>query len=180
MKEITIYGRGGQGAVTAAELLAIAAFYDGKKSQAFPSFGVERRGAPVEAFVRFDDKPIIIRTGIEKPDYVIVLDASLINSLDVTKGMKKGGIVIINTKKERKLNGFKTYCTDASSTAIEIFKRDIVNTAMAAAFSFFTKEVSKESITKAVEEVFEGNKELIEKNNLAINRIWEKLDGKGK
>lgn len=180
MKEIIIHGRGGQGAVTAAEILAIAAFHDGRKSQAFPSFGVERRGAPVEAFLRIDDKNILLRSGIESPDYVLVLDSTLINSLNVTKGMKKGGVIIINTKKERKLEGFTTYCIDASSIALEIFKRDIVNTAMAGAFSFFTKEVSKDAVLKAVEEAFEGKGELIEKNKLAIRKIWEKLDEKDK
>ncbi len=99
MKEIRIHGRGGQGAVTASEVLAIAAFHDGKYCQAFPSFGVERRGAPVEAFTRISDKPINIREHVYEPDYVIVLDPTLLANVDVARGVKDDGIIIINSNK---------------------------------------------------------------------------------
>jgi len=98
MKEIRIHGRGGQGSVTAAELLAIAAFEDGMYSQAFPSFGVERRGAPVMAFVRLSDKKIRLRSQVYEPDYVIVQDATLIEAVDVAGGLKADGMIIVNTE----------------------------------------------------------------------------------
>ena len=100
MIEIRLHGRGGQGVVTAAELLAISAFLDGKFTQAFPTFGSERMGAPVASFVRISDKSIRVRSQIYEPDYVIVQDATLIGSVDVFLGLKKNGLVIINTEKQ--------------------------------------------------------------------------------
>ena len=97
MKELRIHGRGGQGSVTAAELIATAAFEGGVFAQAFPMFGVERRGAPVQAFVRFADKKIRLRSQIYEPDYIIVQDSTLIADVNVFAGMKKGGIAIVNT-----------------------------------------------------------------------------------
>src|SRR5664280_145387 len=96
MIEVRFHGRGGQGAVTAAEILAKAAFEDGKYCQAFPFFGVERRGAPVMAFTRIDDQPIRRRYQVYKPDYVVVLDDGLLEVVDVFSGLKEGGKVIIN------------------------------------------------------------------------------------
>ena len=117
MREITVHGRGGQGAVTAAQLLAIAAFHDKKQSQAFPSFGVERRGAPVEAYCRISDEKINIRSHVYVSDHVLVLDASLLDVVDVKKGLKKGGTLIINTKKkpeEFNIKCYKIHTCDAS------------------------------------------------------------------
>ena len=99
MRELRIHGRGGQGSVTAAELIAVAAFEGGAFAQAFPAFGVERRGAPVQAFVRFDDKIIRKRSQVYEPDYIIVQDSTLIKDVNVFQGVKKGGIVIVNTEK---------------------------------------------------------------------------------
>jgi pyruvate ferredoxin oxidoreductase gamma subunit len=96
--EIRFHGRGGQGAVTSAELLALAAINQGKYAQAFPSFGPERRGAPVVAFCRIDEKPIRLRTNIYRPDLVLVLDPSILRLVDVTAGLKPEGILISNTK----------------------------------------------------------------------------------
>ncbi len=172
MKEIIIWGRGGQGAVTAAQLIAIAAFYGCKQSQAFPNFGVERRGAPVTAFARIADRQISIRSQVYSADYVIVLDSSLLESVDVTKSLKKGGKVIINSSKKGKVNGFSTFVVDASSIALRIFGKDIVNTAMVAAFAMFTKEISEEALKKAVNDVFKG--EAAEKNKEAISSVWQK------
>ena len=103
MIEIRFHGRGGQGAVTAAEILAKAAFEDGKFSQAFPFFGVERRGAPVMAFTRIDDKPIQIRYQVQNPDYVVVLDDGLLDVVNVFSGIKNDSSIIINTNKEENL-----------------------------------------------------------------------------
>src|SRR5512136_30481 len=100
MVEIRWHGRGGQGAVTSAEILAEAAISEGKYAQAFPSFGPERRGAPVLAFVRISaDQPIRVRSSITEPDIVVVLDPGLLRIVNVAAGLKPGGVVIINTIK---------------------------------------------------------------------------------
>src|SRR5512136_1875673 len=99
LRELRIHGRGGQGSVTAAELIAVAAFKGGAFAQAFPAFGVERRGAPVQAFVRFDNKIIRKRSQVYEPDYIIVQDSALIKDVNVFQGVKRVGIVIVNTEK---------------------------------------------------------------------------------
>ena len=100
MTQIRIHGRGGQGVVTAAELIAMAAFFDGKEAQAFPSFGVERTGAPIEAFARIDDNPIRTREHIYRPDILIIQDPTLIGTVNVTKGCGKNTKVIVNSAKD--------------------------------------------------------------------------------
>ncbi len=101
MIEIRWHGRGGQGAVTSVELLALAAIEEGKYAQGFPSFGPERRGAPVAAFNRVDDRQIKVRSGIYHPDVVIVLDEGLVGLVNVTEGLKPGGILLISTSKTK-------------------------------------------------------------------------------
>ncbi len=121
MYEVRFHGRGGQGAVTAAEILGVAAFSEGRYTQSFPVFGVERRGAPVAAFLRMDDKPIRARYQIYKPDVVIVLDPSLISVVDVSAGVKKDGVVLINTTKrpeDFKFDGIQVVTVDATGIAI--------------------------------------------------------------
>jgi len=175
MKEIRFHGRGGQGAVTAASLLAVAGFMDGKFTQAFPTFGVERRGAPVQAFTRIDDKFIRRRSHIYEPDILVILDSTLLKVVDVTGGLKDDGIVIINTEKSAKelgLEGLDVRSVDATKEAFDILKRDIVNTAMLGAFSAFTGEVSKDSICKAIREHFSGD--IAEKNITLVERVYEK------
>jgi len=170
MIEIRIHGRGGQGAVTTSQLLAVAAFHDGKQCQAFPNFGVERRGAPTTAFARIDDKPINLRSHVYDPDIVIILDPSLLQAVDVTEGLKEDGVIIINTSKkpeEFKLKA-KVHCIDATKIALEIFKRPIVNTAILGGFAKITKLVTVESLCKAVDQKYKGkiaelNKEIIKK-----------------
>ncbi len=160
MKEVRIHGRGGQGSVTAAELLAIAAFEDGRYSQAFPFFGVERRGAPVTAFTRLSDKKIRLRSQIYEPDYVIVQDATLIAAVDVTAGLKPGGIVIVNSEKSADDVGIDKQIDvrtiDATGIALEIIGRPIVNTTLLGAFAGATGEISMESIKKSVLARFPG------------------------
>ncbi len=99
MIEIRFHGRGGQGAVIASELLAHAAFLEGRHPQSFPFFGVERRGAPVAAFSRIDDKPVLLRTQVTTPDIVVVLDAGLMRTVPVTAGLREGGLLLVNTKR---------------------------------------------------------------------------------
>lgn len=125
MFEIRFHGRGGQGTVTAAEILAQAAFLEGKYVQSFPQFGTERRGAPVTAFCRIDDKPIIIHSQIYRPDCVVVLDVSLMRSTDVTAGLKKDGWLILNTSQKPECFGhlgFRRIAT-VDATAIALFKK---------------------------------------------------------
>ncbi|UCG69732.1 MAG: pyruvate ferredoxin oxidoreductase subunit gamma [Thermoplasmata archaeon] len=159
MYEVRFHGRGGQGAVTAANILAIAAFKEGKDAQAFPMFGVERRGAPVQAFVRMDEKPIDLKTQIYEPDAVVVLDPTLLEVVDVTQGLKEGGIVILNTKKEPsefKFANAKVFTVDATSIAVDnrlgTRTNPIVNTAILGAYSKAVGNVGMEAIRKAIKE----------------------------
>jgi len=178
MLEIKCIGRAGQGAVTFSQVLAIGAFYDKKYCQAMPAFGVERRGAPSFSYTRIDNKPVNIRSLITHPDIVILLDPSLIETLDVTQGLKKEGILIINSSKKPEELGFnkdfKVYTVDASSIALKIFNADIVNTAILGAFSAVTKQVSLKGILKGLQERFK-RKDILEKNELAVKEVYDNL-----
>ena len=173
MKEIRLHGRGGQGAVTAASILAVAGFADGKFTQAFPAFGVERRGAPVTAFVRIDDKFIRRRDQVYNPDILVVLDSSLFKVVDVAGGAKKGSMIIVNTSDAGyKIEGFDVKTIDATKEAFAVLGRDIVNTAMLGAFAAFTGLVSKDAIHDAIKEQFSG--ELANKNIKLVDQVYEK------
>ncbi len=161
MIEILIHGRGGQGGVKASLSLASAAAKSGKFVQSFPEFGVERRGAPVKAFNRISDEPIVIRSKIYNPDHVVVLDPTLIQSINITEGLKKGGWIIINTNK--KPGDFKEFCKNykvATINAKEIAIRNrlgsraapIVNTAILGAVIKVLKVSDKESLAIAIKE----------------------------
>mgnify|MGYP001567637113 CR=1 FL=1 len=161
--EITILGRGGQGVVKAAQLLATSAFLSGYEAQAFPMFGVERRGAPVSSFVRIGKKPIKTRAQIKKADYVIMLDSTFIDSKRVLA--KKA---IINSGNVRgNCEGI-----DADAIASRIFPQG-VNTVMVSAFAFLTGEVSKESLIKACREIFDT--EVANKNIPLIEETFSSL-----
>ncbi|AAM03488.1 TPA: pyruvate ferredoxin oxidoreductase subunit gamma [Methanosarcina acetivorans] len=179
MKEIRIHGRGGQGSVTAAEMLSVAAFEDGKFSQAFPAFGVERRGAPVQAFTRLSDSPIRLRSQIYTPDYVIVQDATLLETVNVASGIKDDGIIIINTKEkpeDLKLDTKARVMTvDATKVAMDIIGLPIVNTVLLGAFAGATGEINVESIKKAVKDRFSGK--VADKNAQAIQKAYELIRG---
>jgi len=178
MIEIRIHGRGGQGVVTAAELIAIAAFKAGKQAQAFPSFGVERTGAPVESFARIDEQPIIIRQQILEPDVLIIQDATLLDAIDLTKGCSKKTIVIINTaktKEELKINLPKDNirAIDATKIAMEIIGKNIVNTVILGSFARATGLITLESLKEAITEKFAGHDELIAKNIRAVEKAYK-------
>ncbi len=168
MIEIRIHGRGGQGNVAAAELLANAAFRDGKFAQAFPSFGAERIGAPVQAFVRIDTKRIRTREEVRQPDYLIVQDRYLIDSVPVLEGLKPGGLVIVNAEGCPEDLQLKTTATvetiPATEIALEIVGRPIPNAIMIGAFSAITGVVSLEAVQQAILERFPGK---VGENNLA-------------
>jgi len=147
MIEIRFHGRGGQGAVTSAELTALAAIESGKHAQAFPSFGPERRGAPVMAFVRVSDTPISTREKVYEPNIVVVLDPTLLKLVNVEAGLRKGGMVIVNTTKSaeelRKETGIKAKLAvvDASKIAMETMRVPITNTTMLGALIKAAPEV---------------------------------------
>ena len=165
MFEIRFHGRGGQGAVTASKILAVAAFNEGKYVVSFPFFGTERRGAPVTAYTRIDDEPILLRTQIYNPDAVVILDTYVMATSDVSSGLKDNAYVIINTDKNPKNVGinYRVATVDATSIAIKFSlgsrANPIINTAMVGAFARATGLVSEESVIEAVKEVSPRNKE---------------------
>lgn len=175
MIEIRIHGRGGQGSVTAAELVGFAAHSDGKYAQAFPSFGSERMGAPVMAFARISDKNIRIRSQVYNPNYVIVQDPTLLSDVDVMSGMKEGGLVIINSKKKPEeftaSPGVKILTLPAMEIAQEILGRPIMNTTLLGAFAAATKLISLEGIQKALCNKFA--KDLADKNFEAAKKAFD-------
>jgi pyruvate ferredoxin oxidoreductase gamma subunit len=168
MIEIRIHGRGGQGNVAAAELLSIAAFKDGKFSQAFPSFGAERVGAPVQAFVRIDDKKIRIREDVRHPGYLIVQDENLLETVPILDGLKPDGLIVVNTEKKAEDLQLKTTATvetiPATEIALEIIGRPIPNAIMIGAFCTITGLVSLDAVQEAIMEKFPGR---VGENNVA-------------
>ena len=170
MIEIRFHGRGGQGAVTAASVLARAAGFDDKYAQGFPAFGVERRGAPVRAFCRISEKPINTRSQIYSPDIVIVLDQSLMHLPEITDGLKPESIIIVNGKQDKTSLKQKVHFYDATSLALKILGKDIVNTAMLGVFAKKTKLVSLDSILKAVGENFSGK--VLELNTRLVKEAY--------
>ncbi len=184
MISIRIHGRGGQGNVTLAFLIAMAAFYDGKESQSFPVFGVERKGSPVTAFVKIDDKFIRSRQQIYEPDYIIVLDPSLIAIADVLNGAKKNTVVIVNSDKvpEQVCPGYKgkVYCVPVLKIALEQIGKPIINTAMLGALAKISKLIKLESAKKAIKENLgeKYDQEIIDKNNKALEAAfnWESIE----
>jgi 2-oxoacid:acceptor oxidoreductase gamma subunit (pyruvate/2-ketoisovalerate family)/2-oxoacid:acceptor oxidoreductase delta subunit (pyruvate/2-ketoisovalerate family) len=158
MIEIRFHGRGGQGAVVASELLAQAAFLDGKMPQSFPFFGVERRGAPVTAFTRIDDRPIRVRTSITTPDVVVVLDPGLLVQTPVTEGLRSPGLLLVNTPQpaEHLLApaGVRRATVDATRIALAhglgTPMLPIVNTAVLGALARATGVVSLDALDRAV------------------------------
>lgn len=186
MIEIRWHGRGGQGAKTASLLLADAAFNTGKFIQGFPEYGPERMGAPITAYNRISDNEIHIHSNIYEPDYVVVVDDSLIGTIDVTSGLKKDGAIIINTNEDieeirKKLNGYKgkIYTIDASKISIECLKANFPNTAMLAAVVHVTGIMSKEELLSNMEDAFKHKfakkTEVIEPNMKALLRGYEEI-----
>jgi 2-oxoacid:acceptor oxidoreductase gamma subunit (pyruvate/2-ketoisovalerate family) len=180
LKEIRIHGRGGQGSVTAAEVLAHAAFFEGKWVQAFPYFGAERRGAPVKAFARISSEPMLVHSQVYSPDYVIVLDPYIYKVVDVAEGLKKDGIIVLNTKRKPEeigLKGWHVATVDATGIALElnllVAGLPVVNTSILGAFCKATGEVKLASVLKAVKETWAGGAG--EKNSKATELAYERL-----
>ena len=161
MFEVRIHGRGGQGVVTASEMLSVAAFLEGKHAQAFPSFGSERTGAPVVAFCRIDDKEIRLREPIQTPDALIVQDPTLFRALDVTEGLKPGGHLLVNTARgldelHLKPLGARVFTLPATELAVKYVGRPSPNTALLGAFAAEVGVVSLASVEEAIRRAFPG------------------------
>ena len=160
MIEVRFHGRGGQGAVVASNVLALAFFKEGRFVQSFPSFGGERRGAPVMAFLRVDDEEIEVRSNVYRPDHVVVLDVSLTRTMDVTAGLREWGWILLNSPHAPESyafsNKFRTATIDANDIAVRhqlgTITSPIVNTAILGAFSRVTATVTIDSVIEAVKE----------------------------
>ena len=188
MVEIRFHGRGGQGTVVATILLAKAFFQDGYYVQSFPLFGVERRGAPVEAYLRFDRKAILIRTNVYTPDHVVVLDQNLLEAVDLTHGLKSGGWILINTPiPPTNLEPFSKHrlaFLDATRIALRnnlgTRTHPIVNTVMMGGLARVLGMPTMASITEAIQEEVPGKvKQNMEAAEEAYKQVkfLESIDG---
>lgn len=174
MIEVRIHGRGGQGVVVAADLLAVALAKEGKYVQSFPTFGPERRSAPVTAFLRMADTPIRLRCEIYNPDHLMVFAPNLLVTGNVVSGLREGGCVVINSNKEPEnfafLRRYRVVTIDASGISAKhklgARTSPIVNTSMVGAFAKITGLVGIESIIEAIQEAIPSNREV----NIAIAR----------
>jgi len=182
--EIRWHGRGGQGAVTASEILAEAALEEGKYFQAFPDYGPERMGAPIRAYTRIGSSPIRQHCQITQPDAVVVLDPTLVGVVDFTDGVKEGGALIINTPLSptelRKKLGFdkgKVFTVDATRIALDTIGRNIPNTTMIGALLKALGVISKESVREEIRKRLEarGDKEMAKANIDAFERAYSEV-----
>jgi len=166
MFEVRVHGRGGQGVVTAAEMLSVAAFEEGRHAQAFPSFGSERTGAPVVAFCRISDKEIRLREPVMEPDAIIVQDPTLLHQIDVFAGLKQHGYVLLNSRHSLETLGLselvksrqaERFCTlPATELGLKHVGRPIPNVPLLAGFAALSGTIKLESVIKAVNEKFSG------------------------
>lgn len=182
--EIRWHGRGGQGAVTAAKILAESAMAGGKFIQAFPEYGPERAGAPVRSFTRISTSPINIHSQVTNPNIVLVLDPTLLDSVDVTEGLDAKGIIIVNTtqspsiiRKKLNLKGGKLYTIAATEIAMKELRRNIPNTPMIAALAKVAEIVSLNSVKKSFEENYSKKfrKEVMDANLRAMDAAYNSV-----
>lgn len=177
MFQVRIHGRGGQGVVTGAEMLSIAAFLGGRHAQAFPSFGSERTGAPVVAFCRMDDKEIRLREPIMQPDAIIIQDPTLLHQVDVFGGLKKDGYILINTTRSFSEMGLEEFAkgfrperlllVPASELAVKHVGRPLPNVPLLGAFAALCGLISLDAVLKAIDQKFSG---AVAKGNQAAAR----------
>lgn len=181
MIEIRFHGRGGQGAVVASKIMANAIFLDGEYSQSFPAFGVERRGAPVTAFLRVDKDPIRLRTEIYEPDHLVVLDSLLVEQVPLRRGLKPKGIILINSNKppeayREAFKGFSVATVPASKIAFHhrlgSSQSPIVNTAILGALAKVLDIVSLQNLFKAIKDEVPSK---AENNAKAAKEAYEKV-----
>lgn len=184
--QIRVHGRGGQGVVTAAELIALAAFYEGKEAQAFPFFGVERSGAPIMAFARVSNQKIKTREQVYNPDFLIIQDATLIHNEGIFNGLTSNTKILINSSKNREeifaelgkqkkiITIDNIFTTPATEIALEIIGRNIVNTVILGAMVKHSNLFSLQSLKEAVAIKLGGKgSKIVEKNLAAITKIYE-------
>jgi len=179
--QIRIHGRGGQGVVTAAEMLSIAAFREGRHSQAFPSFGSERTGAPVVAFCRIDEREIRLREPVMRPDALIIQDPTLLHQVEVFAGIVPDGFIVINTRRSFEelgvgdfVQGFhaERLCTlNATEMALRHVGRPVPNAALLAGFAAVTGRISLDSVISAIRDKFTGR--VAEANVAAAREAFE-------
>ncbi len=180
MIEIRFHGRGGQGTVVGSGILGLAFFYEGYQVQFFPEFGVERRGAPLQAFLRASDTKIRSHYNIYSPHHIVLFDSTLINVMNVTEGLQEGGWVLVNTKKQPSSlgipSGFKTAAIDADGISLEHRlgspAAPIINAAMSGAFAGMSGFVSLDSVLKAVRESVPAK---IEENVEAARKAYKSV-----
>jgi 2-oxoacid:acceptor oxidoreductase gamma subunit (pyruvate/2-ketoisovalerate family) len=177
VKEIRFHGRGGQGAVMAAKMLASAAAMEGKCVASFPMYGFERRGMPVVAFARIDDKPMREKTQIYTPDCLMVIDPTLLGIKTLFDGLKPGGVLILNTAKEfeRPTENLKTAgIINATHIALCEIGRDIPNTCLIGALAATTGWLKLESVLASLKEYFDGS--ILEKNIRNVERGYNEVE----
>jgi pyruvate ferredoxin oxidoreductase gamma subunit len=177
MFQVRIHGRGGQGVVTAAEMLSIAAFLEGRHAQAFPSFGSERTGAPVVAFCRIDDREIRLREPVLEPDALIIQDPTLLHQVDVFGGLARDGYVLINTSRTfealgvgefaRSLRAERLCTVPATEVALQHVGRPLPNAALLGGFAALSGRISLDSVAAAIREKFDGK---VAEGNVAAAR----------
>lgn len=176
MKEVKIFARAGQGAITTAAILGEALFYENKYAYAFPHFGAARMGAPMNAFLRFDDKPIRLRSQVYTPDYIVVIDPTLVESQRCFSNLSKDAKAVVAVREKTQLphvKGVKIYSLAAEQIAQEIIGKPFANTVLLGAFAKATEEISIDSILKAVSQRFSGKPEVCEKNKQAVKKGYE-------
>lgn len=187
MTEVRWHGRGGQGAKTAALLLAEAAIDVGKYAQAFPEYGPERTGAPMRAYTRISDTPIRLHSPVESPDIVLVFDETLIEAVDVTEGLKQGGTILVNTSMSKEevqsrlgKDGFDLYVIDAVKVALETIGRPIPNTAMLGALVGATEVLPFDVLVEDLRHKFSKkfSPDIADMNVEAIKRAYEEVKKK--
>jgi pyruvate ferredoxin oxidoreductase gamma subunit len=177
MFQVRIHGRGGQGVVTAAELLSVAAFNEGRHAQAFPSFGSERTGAPVVSFCRIDDRPIRVREPVMEPDTLIIQDPTLLHQVDLFAGLRPDGFILINTARSFDELGLGDFVKDyrhermltvpASDLAREHTGRPVANAALLGGFGALSGLISLDALAIAIRERFD---ETVAEGNIAAAR----------
>lgn len=185
--EIRWHGRGGQGAKTAALLLADVAFKTGRNVQGFPEYGPERMGAPITAYNRISEEVIRVHSNIYTPDYVVVVDETLLDSVDVTAGLKEEGAIIVNTPKERekivpKLRGYRgrVYTLDARKISVETLGKNFPNSPMLAATVAVSKVMERDTfiheMRNSYQHKFAKKPEVIDGNMDALERAFDKIE----
>jgi len=188
MLEIRWHGRGGQGAKTAALLLGEAALATGKYMQAFPEYGAERMGAPIQAFNRISEHPLTLHCNVTEPDVVVVIDPTLLDSIDVTQGLPADGKLVVNTpmaaaqvRAKLGLQGRQVFTVDASGIATATIKRNIPNTPMLGALAKVSGVMDMETLIadsrKRLEKKFRAKPEVIQGNLEAMRRGYEEVRG---